>query len=161
MTVHPGIGYDIISNHPMFNGAVIGRAASRDFKSFGGSVETLDGGVVLSVGSAIMGPQVFEKALSCATTCGFRRDGPAAGAIAGASVPVPLDQDYRTGAAIPLRATLFGPGQPGAAQIIEQRRVGGYILHPDQAAVQSKFEGTSHNRRLHDMLNAGLFAILR
>lgn len=65
LTVHPGIGYDIISNHPMFNGALIGRAAEIDFKLFGGSVEKLDDGVVLSVGSAIMGPQVFEKSLSC------------------------------------------------------------------------------------------------
>ena len=65
MTVHPGIGYDIISNHPVFNGAAIGRAGGWDFKLFAGSVEGLDGGVVLSVGSAIMGPQVFEKTLSC------------------------------------------------------------------------------------------------
>jgi hypothetical protein len=65
LTVHPGIGYDIISNHPVFNGAVIGRAGELDFKLFGGSVERLDGGVVLSIGSAIMGPQVFEKSLSC------------------------------------------------------------------------------------------------
>lgn len=65
LTVHPGIGYDIITNHPIFNGAVIGRAAGWDFELFAGSVEGLDGGVVLSIGSAIMGPQVFEKALSC------------------------------------------------------------------------------------------------
>ena len=65
MTVHPGIGYDIIANHPVFSGAAIGRAAELDFKLFGGSVDGLDGGVVLSIGSAIMGPQVFEKALSC------------------------------------------------------------------------------------------------
>ncbi|MEN6605688.1 MAG: hypothetical protein ABFD60_00465 [Bryobacteraceae bacterium] len=65
MTVHPGIGYDIIANHPIYNGAVIGRAAAADFRLFGNSVETLDGGVVLSVGSAIMAPQVFEKSLSC------------------------------------------------------------------------------------------------
>ena len=65
MTVHPGIGYDIISNHPVFSGSAIGRAAEWDFKLFGGSVEGLDGGVVLSIGSAIMGPQVFEKSLSC------------------------------------------------------------------------------------------------
>jgi hypothetical protein len=65
LTVHPGIGYDIISNHPIFSGSVIGRAAELDFKLFGGSVEQLDGGVVLSIGSAIMGPQVFEKSLSC------------------------------------------------------------------------------------------------
>jgi hypothetical protein len=65
LTVHPGIGYDIIANHAIFNGAAIGRAGEWDFKLFGGSVERLDGGVVLSVGSAIMGPQVFEKTLSC------------------------------------------------------------------------------------------------
>lgn len=65
LTVHPGIGYDIIANHPVFSGSVIGRAAEWDFKLFGGSVEGLDDGVVLSVGSAIMGPQVFEKSISC------------------------------------------------------------------------------------------------
>lgn len=65
LTVHPGIGYDIISNHPVFSGAAIGRGAEWDFKLFGGSVDQLDGGVVLSVGSAIMGPQVFEKSASC------------------------------------------------------------------------------------------------
>jgi hypothetical protein len=71
-TVHPGIGYDIISNHPMFNGAAIGRAAEMDFRVFGASVETLDGGVVLSVGSAIMAPQVFEKSLSCVNNLRLR-----------------------------------------------------------------------------------------
>lgn len=65
LTIHPGIGYDIIANHPMFNGAAIGRAAELDFRVFGTTVDTLDGGVVLSVGSAIMAPQVFEKSISC------------------------------------------------------------------------------------------------
>jgi hypothetical protein len=64
-TVHPGIGYDIIATHPMFSGAAIGRAAAADFRLFCRAVEGLDGGVVLSVGSAIMAPQVFEKSLSC------------------------------------------------------------------------------------------------
>jgi hypothetical protein len=73
-TVHPGIGYDIISNHPMFNGAAIGRAAEMDFRWFGASVENLDGGVVLSVGSAIMGPQVFEKSLSCVNNLRLQAD---------------------------------------------------------------------------------------
>jgi hypothetical protein len=64
-TVHPGIGYDIIATHPMFSGAAIGRAAQLDFAGFSRAVEGLDNGVVLSVGSAIMAPQVFEKSLSC------------------------------------------------------------------------------------------------
>lgn len=65
MTAHPGIGYDIISNHSVFSGSALGHAAEIDFKLFGGSVANLEGGVVLSVGSAIMGPQVFEKTMSC------------------------------------------------------------------------------------------------
>lgn len=64
-TVHPGIGYDIFATHPLFSGAAIGRAGAEDFQLFCRAVEGLDGGVVLSVGSAIMGPQVFEKSLSC------------------------------------------------------------------------------------------------
>jgi len=65
VSVHPGIGYDIITNHPMFRGSVVGRAAEIDFGLFSQAVEGLDAGVVMSVGSAIMGPQVFEKSLSC------------------------------------------------------------------------------------------------
>jgi hypothetical protein len=72
-TVHPGVGYDIISCHPMFNGAVIGRASELDFKLFAGAVDQLDGGVVLSVGSAIMAPQVFEKSLSCVHNLRFQQ----------------------------------------------------------------------------------------
>lgn len=65
MTVHPGIGYDIIATHPMYNAAAVGRAAGIDFRKFANAVDGLDGGVALSVGSAIMGPQVFEKSISC------------------------------------------------------------------------------------------------
>src|SRR4030095_8881740 len=75
-TVHPGIGYDIVSCHPMFNGAVIGRAAELDFKLFAGAVENLDGGVVLSVVSSIMAPQVFEKSLSCVHNLRFHTGHP-------------------------------------------------------------------------------------
>lgn len=63
-TVHPGIGYDIFSTHPMFDGATIGRAAEVDFRLVARAVEGLEGGVVLSIGSAVMAPQVFEKSLS-------------------------------------------------------------------------------------------------
>jgi hypothetical protein len=90
MTVHPGIGYDIIANHPMFNGAVIGRAAAQDFRLFCGSVGTLDHGVVLSIGSAIMGPQVFEKSLSCANNLRLQEGRPI---VAGHSIYVVDLQD--------------------------------------------------------------------
>ena len=73
-TVHPGIGYDIVSCHPLFNGAAIGRAATTDFHSFCASVDRLDGGVLLAVGSAIMAPQVFEKSLSCVHNLRFQNN---------------------------------------------------------------------------------------
>jgi hypothetical protein len=63
-TVHPGIGYDIIVNHPLYHGGAIGRAAGTDARIFAASVDRLDGGVYLSIGTAIMSPQVFEKAFS-------------------------------------------------------------------------------------------------
>ncbi len=65
-TVHPGIGYDIIVNHPLFHGGAIGRAAGTDARIFAASVDRLDGGVHVAIGSAIMAPQVFEKAFSAA-----------------------------------------------------------------------------------------------
>src|SRR4029453_8767308 len=76
VTVHPGIGYDIISCHPMFNGAGIGRARAEAFPWFAGAVEGLDGGVVLAIGSAIMAPQVFEKSLSCVHNLRFQQSRP-------------------------------------------------------------------------------------
>ncbi|MHC4672258.1 MAG: GSU2086 family protein [Planctomycetota bacterium] len=66
LTVHPGIGYDIYTNHPMFHGGAIGRAAGVDARIFAQSVKNLTEGVYISMGSAIMSPQVFEKAFSAA-----------------------------------------------------------------------------------------------
>lgn len=66
LTVHPGIGYDIFTNHPMFHGGALGRAAGTDARIFAHGVTGLDDGVYLSIGSAIMSPQVFEKAMSLA-----------------------------------------------------------------------------------------------
>ncbi len=65
-TGHPMFGHDIIYEHPMSCGAAIGRAAERDFLSFAAGVSRLEGGVYLSVGSAVMSPMVFEKTLSMA-----------------------------------------------------------------------------------------------
>jgi len=65
-TVHVGIGYDIIHEHANFDGAATGRASYRDFLTFTEHVRHLEGGVLLCFGSAVMGPEVFQKALSMA-----------------------------------------------------------------------------------------------
>jgi hypothetical protein len=63
-TGHPMIGHDIIYTHPLNSGAAIGRTALRDFLVYAEGVSRLDGGVYLSVGSAVMSPMIFEKSLS-------------------------------------------------------------------------------------------------
>lgn len=65
-TAHPMFGHDIIYTHHLNSGAAIGRAAELDFLSYAHSVSELNGGVYLSVGTAIMSPTVFEKAFSMA-----------------------------------------------------------------------------------------------
>ena len=65
-TGHPMFGHDIIYTHPMNHGAAIGRTALTDFLRFAGSVSSLENGVYMSVGSAVMSPMVFEKSLSMA-----------------------------------------------------------------------------------------------
>jgi hypothetical protein len=66
LTVHVGIGYDIIHEHANCDGAAVGRASYRDFLIFAGAIEHLEGGVLLSFGSAIMAPEVYLKALAMA-----------------------------------------------------------------------------------------------
>ncbi|MDA3939629.1 MAG: deoxyhypusine synthase family protein [Spirochaetia bacterium] len=65
-TSHPMFGHDIIYTHRANRGAAIGRCAERDFLAFVNSVSRLEGGVYLSIGSAVMSPMIFEKALSMA-----------------------------------------------------------------------------------------------
>ena len=66
VTVHAGIGYDIIHEHPNCDGARLGAASYRDFLIFARAVQGLEHGVLLNFGSAIMGPEVYLKALSMA-----------------------------------------------------------------------------------------------
>jgi len=65
-TSHPMFGHDLIYTHRANRGAAIGRCAERDFLSFVNSVSGLEGGVYLSLGSAVMSPMIFEKSLSMA-----------------------------------------------------------------------------------------------
>ncbi|MBN2547111.1 MAG: hypothetical protein JXB50_15020 [Spirochaetes bacterium] len=66
VTVHASIGYDIIHQHPNCDGAALGESTYIDFLVFAKTVEQLDGGVYMSFGTAVMGPEVFLKALSMA-----------------------------------------------------------------------------------------------
>ena len=66
VTAHVGIGYDIIHEHPNCDGAATGAASYHDFLLFAKVVSSLENGVILNFGSAVMAPEVFLKALSMA-----------------------------------------------------------------------------------------------
>jgi hypothetical protein len=66
ITVHVSIGQDIVHEHPNFDGAAYGASSYRDFLTFAHAVENLEGGVFLNIGTAVMGPEVYLKALSMA-----------------------------------------------------------------------------------------------
>ena len=66
VTSHVGLGYDILHEHANCDGAALGAASYRDFLIFASTIERLEGGVVLNFGSAIMGPEVYLKALAMA-----------------------------------------------------------------------------------------------
>lgn len=66
ITVHVGVGYDIIHEHPNCDGAALGQTSYQDFLVLAHSVANLEGGVLLSLGSAVMGPEVYLKALAMA-----------------------------------------------------------------------------------------------
>lgn len=66
VTAHVGIGYDIIHEHPNADGAALGATSYRDFLTLAHSVERLEGGVMLNFGTAVMGPEVYLKALAMA-----------------------------------------------------------------------------------------------
>ena len=65
-TAHPMFGHDIIYTHPLNRGAAVGRTAERDFLVFARAIADLEGGVYISLGSAVMSPMIFEKSLSMA-----------------------------------------------------------------------------------------------
>ncbi len=74
VTVHVAIGTDIIHMHPRFDPAATGEASHRDFRLFASLVATLEGGVYLNVGSAVILPEIFLKAVTLARNLGHTLD---------------------------------------------------------------------------------------
>lgn len=70
ITVHVAIGTDIIHMHPSFDGAATGAAAHRDFQTFCSLVSDLEGGVYVNLGSAVLLPELFLKAVTLCRNLG-------------------------------------------------------------------------------------------
>jgi hypothetical protein len=71
VTVHVAIGTDIIHMHPSFDGKATGEAAQRDFQTFCSLVSELEGGVYINLGSAVLLPEIFLKAVTLCRNLGY------------------------------------------------------------------------------------------
>lgn len=72
VTVHVAIGTDIIHMHPSFDGKATGAAAQSDFFTFCSLVSELEGGVYINLGSAVLLPEIFLKAVTLCRNLGAR-----------------------------------------------------------------------------------------
>lgn len=95
VTVHIGIGYDILHEHPNADGAALGQASYTDFLVFAEHVRGLEGGVVLNFGTAVMGPEVYLKALAMARNVAHQAGKTIAKFTTAVFDLIPLDDDYR------------------------------------------------------------------
>ena len=71
ITYHIALGTDIIHQHPIVNFEAIGKCSGIDFHKFCYTIAQLNKGVFLNFGSAVLGPEVFLKALSISRNLGF------------------------------------------------------------------------------------------
>lgn len=71
VTVHVAVGTDTIHFHPGADGAAIGKASHLDFRIFSGLISDLEGGVFINLGSAVIIPEVFLKAITLVRNLGY------------------------------------------------------------------------------------------
>jgi hypothetical protein len=74
VTVHVAFGTDIIHLHPSFDSAKTGKATYRDFQIFASVISSLQGGIYLNIGSAVIMPEVFLKAITLVRNLGYNVD---------------------------------------------------------------------------------------
>jgi len=94
VTVHIGIGYDILHEHPNADGAALGQTSYTDFLTFAEHVRNLEGGVVLNFGTAVMGPEVYLKALAMARNVAHQEGKTLTNFTTAVFDLIPLDDDY-------------------------------------------------------------------
>lgn len=73
VTVHVGLGCDIIHEHPNCSGAALGESSYTDFLIYAQSITNLENGVFLDFGSAVIGPEVYLKCLSMARNAAHQK----------------------------------------------------------------------------------------
>ena len=96
VTVHIGIGYDILHEHPNADGAALGAASYTDFLIFAEHVRNLEKGILFSFGTAVMGPEIYLKALAMARNVAHQEGKRIADFTTAVFDLIPLGDDYHT-----------------------------------------------------------------
>ena len=105
-TVHVALGTDILHIHPRMDGGATGEASTFDFRLFSSVVSSLSGGVYINIGSAVILPEVFLKALTLTRNLGFDVKG-------FTTVNMDFIQHYRPQTNVVKRPVLGGGGAGG------------------------------------------------
>jgi hypothetical protein len=95
VTVHVGIGYDILHEHPNCDGAALGQTSYQDFLILAETLRSLEGGVMLNFGSAVMGPEIYLKALAMARNVAHQEGKSIKQFTTGVFDLIPLEGDTR------------------------------------------------------------------
>lgn len=95
LTVHVGVGQDILHQHPNCDGAALGAASYQDFLILTQTVTGLEGGVLLNLGTAVMGPEVYLKALAMARNVAHQTGEQIRGFTTAVFDLIPLEGDHR------------------------------------------------------------------
>jgi hypothetical protein len=95
VTVHVGVGQDIIHEHPNCDGAAVGQTSYQDFLIFTETVTKLEDGVMLNFGTAVMGPEVYLKALAMARNVAHQEGRTIGNFTTAVFDLIPIDADTR------------------------------------------------------------------
>ncbi len=148
VTVHVGIGYDILHEHPNCDGAALGETSYRDFLAFAQSVTRLEGGVMLNFGSAVMGPEVYLKALAMARNVAHQEGRVIRHFTTAVFDLIPLEGDTRRQAPKsdpryyyrPWKTILVRTVADGGESLLRPGRSPRHVPHLHHAAVASRAE---------------------
>ena len=144
VTIHVSIGQDIIHEHPNCDGAAVGAASYTDFLILTHSVSQLEGGVMLNIGSAVMGPEVYLKALAMARNVAHQRDQHIAHFTTAVFDMVTLPDDLRTEAPKSEPAYYYRPFKTILVRTVRDGGTSMYICGDHRQTIPALWQGLCH-----------------
>ena len=139
LTVHVGIGQDIIHEHPNFDGAATGAASYTDFLVFTETISNLEGGVFLNIGTAVMGPEVYLKALAMARNVALQEDREIAHFTTAVFDLVPLQENIRAEASKNEAVYYFRPYKTILVRTVQDGGTSFYLRGDHLVTVQNLY----------------------